>query len=217
MVHVRDVVNQTFRIVNLLNGVLIPLRADIQLRFLRGYSLQIAYLHDIGMANFSHFGRFMHPEYAAQYVFQADFDGILNVLWKENAGNVPWYLLNVFGRGKTKKLKVIYRELLALSMAHSKSKVPIELMNDPIALRKHIIKVLSTPLDRLYVHQRRKKLERAEANGSMDKVSLLKEWTDLADFEEGNKKDAELLDPGHFCERYKDYEKDAFQWLNYSI
>ncbi|MEL7121849.1 MAG: hypothetical protein AAFO07_20545 [Bacteroidota bacterium] len=216
VVHVRDVVNQTFRIVNLLNGVLIPLRADIQLRFLRGYSLQIAYLHDIGMANFSNFGRFMHPEYAAQYVFQSDFDGILNLLWKENAGNVPWYLLNVFGGGKTKKLKVIYRELLALSMAHSKSKVPIELLNDPTALRAHVIKVLSTPLDKLYVLQRRKKLEKSEANGSIDKMSLLKAWNELAEFEEGKKEDAEMMDPDHFCKRYKDYEKDAFQWLNFS-
>ena len=154
-VHVRDVASQVLTVIGRVNGQLIPYREKAGLEFLKAYALQLAYLHDIGMSDFSLFGRFMHPEFAAQYVYSPDFKEMLELLWEKNAGNLPWILTRLFKKRWTEERLVgVYRELLSLSIAHSKSKVPISVINDPLALKKRMNWVLSKPLDLLYIEQK---------------------------------------------------------------
>ncbi|MCB0061296.1 MAG: hypothetical protein KDE19_04255, partial [Caldilineaceae bacterium] len=68
VVHVRDVAQQVLRVLNTGNSLLIPVRDDERLNFMGNYGVMVAYLHDIGMRDFSPFGRAMHPEAAAQLV-----------------------------------------------------------------------------------------------------------------------------------------------------
>src|SRR4029079_12222729 len=75
VVHVRDVARQIISLLDDIHGTLIPTRpAERFDPFMKGYGVALAYLHDIGMVDFSAFGRAMHPEYAAQAVFSAPFD-----------------------------------------------------------------------------------------------------------------------------------------------
>ena len=67
VVHMRDVVRQILNVLDAINGVLIPARSPDRLEsVMKGYGALVACLHDIGMADFSVFGRAMHPEFAAQ-------------------------------------------------------------------------------------------------------------------------------------------------------
>ena len=59
--HVRDVVRQVVHVIDTIHGVLIPFRPPVRLDFLRGYGVLLAYLHDIGMRDFSAFGHRMGP------------------------------------------------------------------------------------------------------------------------------------------------------------
>ena len=54
--------------------MLIPERGPLRLDFMKGYGVMVAYNHDIGMRDFSPFGRAMHPEFATQEVFGAAYD-----------------------------------------------------------------------------------------------------------------------------------------------
>jgi hypothetical protein len=93
--HVRDVVKQIVLVVDTIHGVLIPFRQPVRLDFLRGYGVLLAYLHDIGMRDFSAFGRAIHPEFAAQAVFRRDFDDLVDAIYEENSGNAPWRALSL--------------------------------------------------------------------------------------------------------------------------
>ena len=73
VVHVRDVASQMVQVLETVHGVLIPTRSNHRLAFMKGYGVIMAYLHDIGMVDFSKFGRTMHPEYASQHVFKLEF------------------------------------------------------------------------------------------------------------------------------------------------
>jgi hypothetical protein len=90
LVHVRDVACQMVRVLETVHGVLIAARSSHRLAFMQGYGVIMAYLHDIGMVDFSEFGRAMHPEYASQHVFKVEFDPLLEAIWQENWGNVAW-------------------------------------------------------------------------------------------------------------------------------
>jgi hypothetical protein len=125
--HVRDVVKQIVLVVDTIHGVLIPFRQPVRLDFLRGYGVLLAYLHDIGMRDFSAFGRAMHPEFAAQAVFRRDFDDLVDAIYEENSGNAPWRALSLAARGLVEAPpQLLLRELLAMSVAHSKTKAAIE-------------------------------------------------------------------------------------------
>src|SRR5918998_1218088 len=84
VVHVRDVATQILRVLDTINGVLIAARDESRLEFMKAYGVTVAYLHDIGMTDFSPFGRAMHPEFVAQIVFDAAFDGVVETLWNAN-------------------------------------------------------------------------------------------------------------------------------------
>ena len=214
IVHVRDVALQVLEVIETANGVLMPFREKKQLAFLKGYALQLAYLHDIGMADFSEFGRFMHPEFAAQYVFTPAFDPMLECLWSENAGNIPWKLMRLFqNQCNEVQQKLVYREVLALSIAHSKSKMPIDTVNEPGALRRKMIELLSTPLEQLYFVQKEAKLrdKLSKETSEKEQENLQKKLDKLK-----RKKEAEFkVGVESFPDFLKHYPKsnEAYRWL----
>jgi hypothetical protein len=89
VVHVRDVARQILRVLDVAHGVLVPSRSYERFHFMKAYGVLLAYLHDIGMFDFSQVGRAMHPEYAAQAVLGSEFDDIIATKTK-----VPVDLLN---------------------------------------------------------------------------------------------------------------------------
>jgi len=210
-VHVRDVAERSLQVIDQVNGLLIPRRINQDLAFMRALTVHLTFLHDIGMADFTPYGRFMHPEFAAHYVYQPVFDEILDRLWAENSGNIPWQLLHVFGESQnTETLKRIFRELLSLSVAHSKSKVPIDLLNDAPRFRRHMIRLISHPLPMLYTQQMSDRLER-KLNNPDAPTAKRKGWSkDLKRFQE---KLAEMDITGNPAGRLDDDPGLAFDWL----
>ena len=191
VVHVRDVAWQILQMLTTINGVLIPPRDQSRMEyFMVGYGVMVAYLHDIGMADLTEFGRVMHPEFAAQAVFTADLDDLVEKMWAENCGNVARHLTQLAKERVLKRdPKIIFRELLALSVGHSKSKVPITILDNPAALRSQIQFILSHTLPYLYYQQQAAKGKSVEMGG---------------------------LDgqPPQFLSRYySDFEDEAFDWL----
>ena len=153
ILHGRDIASKIDRVIRQINGLLIPSRSRDRLEFMLGYGAMLAYLHDIGMKNFSAFGRAMHPEFAAQLMFTAEFDPWVELLWQENSGNVAWRLMNLAASGWLEEPKLVLREMLALSMAHSKSKVPIEVLNQLQTLQHMMQHRVGTELNYLYHQQ----------------------------------------------------------------
>ena len=215
VVHVRDVAMQVLTVIERVNGKLIPLRNDNDLAFLKAYSVQLAYLHDIGMSDFSQAGRFMHPEFAAQFVFTEAFTAWLEVLWTKNAGNLPWVLMSHFkDQYSEDKIKVIYRELLALSVAHSKSKVPIDVVNNPTLLRARMIHILDRPLPLLLLEQKmgRRKSKLSSANTPKKQTALEREvrgfQKKIDTFTASNPQTNPDLK-----KHYTAFESEGYQWL----
>jgi hypothetical protein len=111
-------------------------------------------------------------------------------MWAENCGNVARHLTQLAKERVLKRdPKIIFRELLALSVGHSKSKVPITVLDNPAALRSQIQFILSHTLPYLYYQQQAAKGKSVEMGG---------------------------LDgqPLQFLSRYySDFEDEAFDWL----
>lgn len=168
VVHVRDVTAQLLRILETIHGILIPGRSRQRLAFMKGYGVIVAYLHDIGMVDFSVFGRAMHPEFASQAVFSQEFEPIIETLWRDNCGNMAWRLSNLASAGLLKQPpQIVLREMLAMANCHSKSKVPSQVLNDPESLRQLMRQTVTTDLWQLYQQQQEgqalnKKLDQAE-------------------------------------------------------
>ena len=124
VVHVRDVACQILQTIDNSHGVHIAPRSNYRLNFMKGYGVIVAYLHDIGMVNFTPIGRATHSQFAAQEVYSESFDKYIDVIWEENCGDVPWRILSLYDKGLiTTDPKIVLRELLALVPAHSKNSV----------------------------------------------------------------------------------------------
>ncbi|HLO18348.1 MAG TPA: hypothetical protein VK206_26180 [Anaerolineales bacterium] len=192
VVHVRDVAKQVLRVLQTINGVLIPRRAEQQMElFLYGYGVVLAYLHDIGMSDLSPFGRVMHPEFAAQSVFDDSLNDVVAAMWNDNCGNVAWHVTKLFKAGVLKRdPQIVFRELLAMSMGHSKSKVSVTALDDPAALRKEMQAVISHNLHHLYSRQQ-------IARGAPLPVGF--------SFDENP--------PKYLEQFYSDFEYESFDWL----
>lgn len=192
VVHVRDVAQQVLRILQTSNGVLLPRRAEPQMEaFLYGYGVVLAYLHDIGMRDLSKFGRAMHPEFAAQAVFDGSLDSVVATLWEDNCGNLAWRLTKLANAGVlTRDPQLVFRELLALSIGHSKSKVPVTVLDDPAALRTCLQTTIGYNLRALYRQQQTAKGKPLPADFTV-----------------------EPEDPPYVAKYYADFEHEAFDWL----
>jgi hypothetical protein len=154
VVHVRDVANQVLRVLDVVHGVLVPSRSLERFRFMKAYGVLVACVHDIGMFDFSPFGRTMHPEYAAQAVIGSEFDELITKIHSEDCGGIIQHITALAERGAFQESPTtVLREMLAMAMCHSKTKVPIELLNDPKKLRERIRHTVTTDLKILYLEQ----------------------------------------------------------------
>ncbi len=191
IVHVRDVAARTPEVLDVINGVLIPRRSMRDLNmFMKSYGVLLAYLHDIGMRDFTPFARFMHPELATQWIFSTDFDAVVNEIWSENIGNLAWRLLTLARDGDLlQPPEVVLRELMAMCVCHSKSTVPTALLNQPARLRSVLQRSIGLDLHDLYDLQKKK-------GATID-----------SPIELGAERCAKL-------ERYYgDFESESFRWL----
>ena len=192
VVHVRDVAKQILRVLQTINGVLIQQRSAQQAEsFLYGYGVALAYLHDIGMSDLSPFGRAMHPEFAAQSVFDGSLDDVIVTMWEDMYGNVAGHLIQLSNEGFLKRNpQIVFRELLAMSIGHSKSKIPVTMLDDPAALRTQMQSVVSNNLSHLYRQQQ---------------IAKGKSLPDDFSFDEEP--------PKYLGKFYSDFEHEAFDWL----
>ncbi|MCB0032921.1 MAG: hypothetical protein KDE51_02785 [Anaerolineales bacterium] len=218
IVHVRDVAQQLLAVLDAVNGVLIPARDHNRLDyFMKGYGVIIAYMHDIGIANFSSFGRIMHPEFASQQIFEPSFDPIIDTIWEENSGNIVWRLVRLANTGVLEQdPKIVLREMIAMSNCHSKVKVPVELLNNPQRLRQTMQETIGTPLQTLYHKHQARSIQKALAQAPLtEKLTLEQTWREAEMlWQESNaasKAVAELSPAlGRF---YNDLETESFRWL----
>lgn len=217
ILHGRDIASKITQVIEQIHGLLIPTRPPARLEFMLGYGAMLAYLHDMGMKNFSAFGRSMHPEFAAQLMFTAEFDPWIDLLWRENAGSVAWRLMNLAISGSIDQPQLVLREMLALSMAHSKSKVPIDILNNVAVLKQTMQQCVGTELHYLYYQQQvaiaERKLAQQTQQADLDRFAqqLAKAQTQLAQATattDANQRRNQEID------RYYDqFEQTAFSWL----
>lgn len=204
VVHVRDVAQHVLHVLDSINGVLIPRRAPDRLEnFMKSYGLAVTYLHDIGMTNFSASGRAMHPEFAAQLVFAPESDDFIDWLWTANCGGLADYLIDLH-RQKVIALdpKIVLREMLSLSLGHSKSKVSVEFLNDPQALRQLVQTAIQTELNSLHSQQ-----QAAKSQANMRPTS-----TSLPQPDESTVPNSLVLN-ANLKRFYQNFEKESYRWL----
>ena len=192
VVHVRDVAQQILRVLQTINGVLIPRRSVQKMEsFLYGYGVILAYLHDIGMSDFSPFGRAMHPEFAAQSIFDDSLEDVVTMMWDDNCGNIAWHLSQLFKAGALRRdPQIVFRELLAMSIGHSKSKIPVTVLDHPAALRKQMQWVISHNLRHLYSQQQTAKGKPLPEDFSFNEEA-----------------------PRYLGKYYSNFELESFDWL----
>ncbi len=217
--HGQDIANKIIRVLHQINGLLIPQRDATRLEFMTGYGVVLAYLHDIGLKNYTAFGRAVHPEFAAQLVFTQEFDSLIDLLWQQNSGSIAWNLLNLSTRGLlSQSPQVVLRELLSLSLCHSKSKVPIETLNNLPKLRQTMQTAIGTELHYLYYLQQvtaaEKQLKLAEKTQGYEGLRwygvINQAKAEVQAFTAG-KSPEELLNQE--VQRYYPNFEDSFAWL----
>lgn len=223
VVHVRDVAQQMLRVLDHTHGGLIARREAERLDgFMKCYGVLLAYLHDIGMIDFSPFGRAMHPEYASQAVFEPAFDQVVETIWRSDCGGIASRLRDLAAGGALDQSpRLVLRELLAMANCHSKSKLPGAVLNDRAALREHMLRTVGEDLQ---VQHRRYQAERAAAALAGARQSGVPA-AELAELSRALRQ-AELAlaqaDPGGelaaargaaLGRHYADYGREAFSWL----
>lgn len=223
VVHVRDVARRMLEVLEVINGVLMPLRPGERLDgFMKRYGVMAAYLHDIGMADFSPFGRGIHPEFASQAVFEPAFDDVVETVWDANAGRIAGRLRDLAARGALEQApEIVWREILAMTNCHSKRSVPVAVLDDPVRLREVMQDTLRTDLHALYHRRRmeaaRRQLVQAQQEGT--DTADLRHWAQaLFEAEAALAGSVHPSDPatprGRALRRfYSDFEREAFCWL----
>lgn len=147
VVHVRNIATGFFSLASTANGVLLPGRPPERQAFLTAYGLLATYLHDIGMHDQSRVGRMLHPLYAAHVAFESSLDDVIGQLLSSN-GAVVRRLQAIESEAPFACPRgVVLREMLSLSMAHSKSTVPASLLDDRPGLRRFAQRVVLSDLD----------------------------------------------------------------------
>ena len=217
VVHVRDVAHQILHVLDTIYGVLIPARSALRRQWMQAYGVVAAYLHDIGMVDMSDFGRAMHPEFATQAALSPNFETTMAQLWSDDRSGLASRLAHL---GESGALAVspqtMLREIAAMAICHSKSKVPVELLNNPKALRQLLLNVARNDLSTLYRHQSAAKAERAAAKGQNDLrarkapaalIAVKAEGTACVPGD-GSDTQAASLDL-----LYSDFDREGFLWL----
>ncbi len=222
VVHVRDTACQILQVIKVLNGVLIPERTPEQLEWMKTYGVAVAYIHDIGMTDFSAFGRAMHPEYATQAVLSAEFDDILEALWTEKDNQLVNRLKALADDGALEvDPRLVLRELLAMANCHSKSKMPVKVLNDLPELRYMMQITAMSDLHYLYwqhaVEQAREALSLAQqeqadqAEISRLAVALREAEIALAKASSAGQVSQPMKE--RLRQLYADFDREGFRWL----
>ena len=201
--HARDIARQILQVIDCINGVLIPPRDMKRLEFMKGYGVQLAYLHDVGLCNLSAFGRLMHAYIVAQKVMSPEFDDLIQAIWEENAGNIRRELTNLSSLKQDPKL--VLREMLALAVCHSKSAIPVEVLCDPQLLRKAMLHCASIDLQALY-----NRLIETNPNNALS-TPPVRGACPLVSGEHNGVGFAERLEILH--QYYGDFFEEGFRWL----
>ena len=77
IVHARDVALGVIRLVDVVDGMLLPGRPPARRAFVTALGVATAYLHDTGMVDMTRSGRRLHAIRAAQAAFGPDVDGLV--------------------------------------------------------------------------------------------------------------------------------------------
>ncbi len=133
VVHVRDVAVGLVRLVDVVDGVLLPERPPERKALVQAWGVALAYLHDVGMVDMSRIGRRTHALHAAHVAFAPEADALVEHLLSPGPVRDELDLIervDPFGV----PLDTVVREVLSLAAAHSKSTVPGGVLVDPGAL-----------------------------------------------------------------------------------
>ncbi|HET7828577.1 MAG TPA: hypothetical protein VFL03_03375 [Candidatus Limnocylindrales bacterium] len=148
VVHARDVALGVIRFVDVADGVVLPGRPGARRSFLTQLGVVTAYLHDIGMVDMSPQGRRLHAVVAQQAAFGPEVDALIAHLLAEGPIRERLELVESVAPFDVPRETVI-RELVALSVIHSKSVIPASLLEDRVALRGLLQRLAFTSLDEL--------------------------------------------------------------------
>jgi hypothetical protein len=220
VVHVRDVAYRLLNLLQELNGIHFAKRDPVRLEFMKGYGALLAYVHDIGMLQVKSLDYDMHPNAAAQMVFNEFFDKQISALWEENSGNVAWRITRlVYKKALSQPPKHILHEMLALCGAHDKALVPVEVLNHPAELRRALQEMVGYSLRYQWLEFQ---LTRAEnqlrAARDLETVQRQKYETQYQAAEQAlasaiaQKEVSKDVNP-FLKPYYQDFWQESFQWL----
>jgi hypothetical protein len=148
IVHARDVALGVIRLVDVVDGLLLPGRPPARRAFVTALGVATAYLHDVGMVDLTRSGRRVHAIRAAQVAFGPDIDDLVVSLLAD--GPIRDRLDEVQAASPfTVPLEVVVRELLSLSVIHGKSTVPAAVLDDRDELRRLLQRFAVADLDAL--------------------------------------------------------------------
>ena len=146
VVHVRDVAIGLMRLLDTINGVLLPHRPAKRQQFVQALGVGLAYLHDIGMVDMTRSGRRVHALFAAHAAFGPDVTPLVEHLLA--TGPVGTRLVEIADRAPfATPLEIVLREMLSMSVAHSKSAVPASVLDDRVTFRRLLQRIVFTSLD----------------------------------------------------------------------
>lgn len=153
VVHVRDVAIGLVRLLDTINGVLLPRRPPPRQHFVQALGVGLAYLHDIGMVDMTAAGRRVHALFAAHEALGPDVGPLVDQLLAP--GPVRARLEEVAERAAfVVPLETVVREMLAMCAGHSKSAVPAEVLDDRPALRRLLQRMVFTSLEAMRANQK---------------------------------------------------------------
>ena len=168
VVHVRDVAAGLVRLVEVVDGVLLPARPASRKYLVQKWGVALTYLHDVGMVDMSRIGRATHAEYAAHLAFSDQADALVEHLLSPGPIRESLDAIDRVDPFDV-PLDTVVREVLSLTVAHSKSTVPDEVLSDPSALAEAMQSIVSTSMAD----------HRAAVGGSAEDVGL-PAWVDHA-------------------------------------
>jgi len=154
VVHVRDIATGVVKLAEVANGLLLPRRPEDRQHFLVAAALLTTYLHDVGMADPTLVGRRVHALRGAQVPFTKAADDVIDLLVADRGAVVRRLEAVDHDDPFENPLPVVLRELWSLNMAHSKSTVPVAVLNDPARLRTLMQHCVFTSLDEHRRHER---------------------------------------------------------------
>jgi hypothetical protein len=146
LTHVRDIARTAVELASRNDGVLISARTADRARRLRQLVLGLTYLHDIGMAAPTVEARRVHPQFAAQVAMGVEFSDLIEQIWDHDPSLRQRLEQVCAAIGDAVEARLLLREVLAMTVCHSKSAVPAAVLSDRQLLRCLVQRAVFTPL-----------------------------------------------------------------------